>query len=1047
MGTESARQPDQEAGSAAALSRRKVLQAGAGAVTCALASSGGTGSVLAEPRLGGSSGDESVGVRLTAGTNLCAAPAPEGSRVAFDVVNAIWVAGASGEPARRLTDQLQDATQPDWSPDGRRLVFQSYQDGRFHLWVIGVDGQGLRQLTEGGWDHREPRFSPDGRLIAFSSDRSNAGYQIFTLEVDTGRISRVTTAQQDVRTPSWSPDGSALIYLAGGAAIERVQLASGAVRRLVEEDPASTTLFGPSLAPDGTSVGYVHRTGSRSDLMVDQRTVTEGEDVFGFAPRWLSAGELLYTADGRIRRRRLDGGSDEVPFTARVPVRTERSYPRRRPGVRGNRVLGIAGPVCSRDGTRVAFRALNSVWVMVLGQEPRKLVDDGYFASDPDFSPDGRRVVYVSDRGGTADLWLRELDSGAEHRITDVEGAQLAPRFSPDGTRIAYQDQDGATWVAEPGSGRTRQVAPPLFQPGRPDWSPDGRVLVLAAVKPYSRRFREGTSQILRVELDSGALHYTEPLPFRSISTRGDDGPVWSPDGAHLAFSLESRAWVVPVDALGRFTGPPRRVTDELTDSLAWRDAEHLLFLNGGHLRSVHIGTGRTSTIPLRLRWSPARTEQHRAVHVGALWDGHANTLRRGVDIVLAHDRIAAVLPHRPGRPTLEAGELTAIPGLIDAHNHWHLRGRQWGDRQGRAWLAYGITTTRSPGDPAYQMQETREALASGARVGPRYYATGEAIDGSRVYYNFMRPTLSAQQLRLEMERASKLGYDLIKTYVRLPASLQREAVALAHELGVPLTSHYLYPAADIGVDGMEHTGATNRLGYSHTVSELGNAYQDVIDLFTTSGMSITPTLFSSAALYAFDRSLVEDRRTAALFPPWEYESLLAKVEQATGPEGEVWRAELANKVTMLLRIHRGGGFVIAGTDAPLDDVALSLHMNMRAMVRHGFTPHEALTVATRNPARWLGLGEELGHVRPGAYADLALVSGNPLNDITAAAAVHTTIRGGRVYTGEQLLHPFTSPSADRPAHVRGVHRAEPERDPALWWHEPERARLLCCGT
>ncbi|GAA4873033.1 amidohydrolase family protein [Saccharopolyspora cebuensis] len=1022
------------------LSRRRALQAGTGAAAAFFLTSGGVRPATADAEPGGPSTD----VLLTAGTNLCAAPSPDGTAIAFDLVNAIWV--VSEGRAHKLTGESQDATQPDWSPDGRRVVFQSYADGNFHLWTIEADGSGLRQLTRGSHDHREPRFSPDGRHIAFSSDRSGQGYRLHTFEVATGRIAPVAPDRPEAGMPSWSPDGSALVYVTGESVIERVRLADGQVRRLVEADSA-TTLSGPSLGPDGSTLSYVRRTGARSDLVVGRDAVTDGEDVFGFAPRWLSADELQYTADGRVRRRRLTGGTTDVPFAATVPVLSRRSYRRRRPGVRGPKATGIAGPVCSPDGTRIAFRALNALWLMTIGERPRKLVADGYFASDPDFSPDGRHLVYTSDRSGTADLWLHELATGAERRITGLDGAQLTPRFAPDGDRIAYQDQDGATWVAELGTGRTRQVTPPLFMPGRPDWSPDGRVLVLAAVKPSSRRFREGTSQVLRVELDSGALHYAEPLPFRSISTRGDDGPVWSPDGAHLAFSMESQAWVVPVDAAGRFTGAPRRVTDELTDSPFWRDSERLMFLNGGALRSVHIGTGDVDDVPLDLAWRPARTEEHQVVRVGALWDGRTEALRRDVDIVLAGDRIAAVRPHRGGRPTVDAPDLTAMPGLIDAHNHWHLRGRQWGDRQGRTWLAYGITTTRSPGDPAYQMQETREALTSGDRVGPRYYATGEAIDGSRIYYNFMRPTLSAEQLRREIQRAAALDYDMVKTYVRLPVHLQREAVRWAHREGLPLSSHYVYPAANIGMDGMEHTGATNRLGYSHTCDELGHSYDDAIRLFLGSGMSITPTLFTSTALYAFDRSLVEDRRTRVLFPPWEYERLLAEAEEAAGPEGEVTRRELANQVDMLLRIHRGGGVVIAGTDAPLDNVAVSLHMNLRAMVRYGFTPREALVIATRNPARWLGLEGELGEVRPGAYADLALVSGDPLTDITAAAAVRTVIRGGHVHTPEQLMRPFARPHAPSGAPaVRGARSAEAERDPALWWHEPEWKRRICCG-
>ncbi|MGW1682784.1 amidohydrolase family protein [Saccharopolyspora sp. NPDC002376] len=965
--------------------------------------------------------------------------------MAFDLVNSIWVVDAAGGGARRLTGELQDATQPDWAPDGRMLAFQSYRDGNFHLWLVGADGSGLRQLTTGSSDHREPKFSPDGRYLAFTSDRAGGGYQVFVLEWASGRITQVTTGRPDTSMPSWSPDGAALVYTAATAAIERVELASGQVHTLVEAGKGAS-LYGPSLSPDGAFLAYVRISGTRSDLLVDEHPVTEGEDVFAFAPRWLSANELLYTADGKLRRHRLGGGHAEIGFTATVAVQTRRSYPPRRPGLRGGTVAGIASPVCSPDGRQIAFRALNALWLMPVGGTPRKLVADGYFNSDPDFSPDGRRLVYVSDRAGTADLWLHDLETGTEQRFSAINGAQLTPRFAPDGNRIAYQDQDGATWVAELDSGATRQVTPPMFQPGRADWSPDGRVLVLAAVNPYSGRFREGTSQILRVELDTGALHYTEPAPFHSLSTRGDDGPVWSPDGRYLAFVMESNAWVVPVDAAGRFTGDPRRVTTELTDSLSWMDGQHLLFLNGGRLRSVHIDTRTVSDIPLELRWQPARTKEHQIVRVGAMWDGRSTSLRRDVDIVLNGGRIAAILPHQSSPATVDAHELTAIPGLIDAHNHWHLRGRQWGDRQGRLWLSYGITTTRSPGDPVYQMQETREALASGDRIGPRYFATGEAIDGSRIYYNFMRPTLSADQLQLEMQRASTLDYDLIKTYVRLPIWLQQQAITTAHRQGRPLSSHYLYPAANLGMDGMEHTGATNRLGYSHTCNQLGKAYDDVIQLFTTSTMSITPTLFTSSALYALDHTLIEDTRTKVLFPPWEYQLLLNEAEQASGPTGETQRAQLANQVDMLLRIHRGGGFVIAGTDAPLDNVAISLHMNLRAMVRHGFTPHEALTIATRNPARWLGLEGELGEIRPGAHADLALLDGDPLTDIAAAAAVHTTIQAGNVHTTEDLLRPFQDlQAASAPAPLNGIRHAAPERNPRFWWHEPEWAHRACC--
>jgi hypothetical protein len=490
--------------------------------------------------------------------------------------------------------------------------------------------------------------------------------------------------------------------------------------------------------------------------------------------------------------------------------------------------------------------------------------------------------------------------------------------------------------------------------------------------------------------------------------------------------------------------GDPRQVTHEVTDSLAWQGSDSLVYLSKGRLRVQKITGGDARTIRLDFNWRRPRSPERTIIHAGAMWDGTATDLRRDVDIVVEGGRIADVRPHRDAPGIVDARGLTAMPGLVDIHNHWHLRGRQWGDRQGRLWLSYGITTTRSPGDPVYQMLETREALESGNRVGPRYLGTGEAIDGSRVYYNFMRPTLSLDQLNLELSRAVELEYDMIKTYVRLPVEYQQAVVRAAHGAGIPLSSHYLYPAANIGMDAMEHTGATNRLGYSHTVSRIGRAYQDVVTLFTRSGMSVTPTLFTSKALYADDKSLVTDQRTKTLYPQWEYDLLVAAANAAGLPENAYQRQILAGNVDQLLRVHRAGGFVVSGTDSPLDNIAISLHQNLRAMVAFGFTPHEALTTATHNPARWLGLEGRVGALKPGAYADLSLVSGNPLADIKAAAAVQRVMMGGVLRSVNDLTGPFQTARAA--SVVNEVLPAKASAEKRHWWHQPEWSEHICCA-
>ena len=560
-------------------------------------------------------------------------------------------------------------------------------------------------------------------------------------------------------------------------------------------------------------------------------------------------------------------------------------------------------------------------------------------------------LSYSTDRAGKLDLWIRDLRTGKDRRLTDLpNAAAVSGSWSRDGSHLAFLDQTGALYTVEVASGDVQPVFTATFEPGRPTWSADGNVIALAAIKPYSARYREGLSKILLVDRRTGAGTYVDPLPDRSIQTRGDDGPVWSPDGTKMAFVVASVLWVVDVHPDGTPAGKPRQVTDEVTDAISWSgDSSQLLYLNNGRLRLVAADGSRTRTLPVPLTWANTSPKGRTVVRAARIWDGSSRQLRDDVDIVVEGHHIVAVEPrgHGRGDKVVDAGDSVVIPGMVDMHNHREMQGYEYGDRQGRLWLSLGITTTRSPGSPAYHMVEARESFQSGARVVPRYFATGEAVDGPRIFYNFMRPTFDDDQLALELERAGALDYDLMKAYVRLPAEWQQKVIAWAHGRGVHATSHYHYPALGFGGDGMEHIGATNRFGYSRTVTALGTGYRDVIDIFTASGAVRTPTLFVSSTMFREDTSLVTDQRVKTLYPSWEYASLQAAVKTAQTTDQTVNEQNLAAQVAQVVATIRGGGRIITGTDSPIDHTAVSTHMNLRALVKYGLTPREALVTAT----------------------------------------------------------------------------------------------------
>ena len=988
-----------------------------------------------------------IRVTLTEGTNIAVALSPDGGTLAFDLVGRIWVMPAAGGEAEPLTDPVGDARQPAWAPDGSRIAFQAYWDGNYHVWSVAPDGTGLRQHTHGPYDHREPHWSPDGDRIAFSSDRSGS-YDIWTLAVEGGAngaggsggggagggaLERVTNAPGSEYGPAFSPDGTRLAFAAagegdgageggaggggaGGIWVVDAPNGGGEPRRVAGSQGARVN--GPGWGADGSTLIYNAIGAGRSVLRVvdadggaESRVLSgDDEDVFPFRVASTPDG-FFYTGDGHIRHRTRDGsGPREVPFTATVAL--DRTPYQRRPrdltAPGPFPVRGIVSPAVSPDGRRIAFSALGDLWVHGIGGGAERLTDDPWIETDPAWSPGGERLAFSSDRDGELDLYVWDAAAETFERVTQGAGATV-PSWSPDGTRVAFvgSGYQTAVSVLDLGTGSVRELRAGLNGAGRPSWSPDGESIVSSVHWPYSDRFREGVNRALVIPVEplraADAGRFLDLPAHGSVGSRGTDGPVRSPDGAWLAYVSNGVLWAVATDANGDPSSDvPRRLTNEVAEDPTWAgDSRSIVYLTTDRLRRVDIRDGSIEDIPVPLTWTRAAPPESVLIRAGALWDGRSEELRRDVDILIEGGMIVEVADRDPSRTAarvVDAGDGVVMPGLIEMHAHGGLSS---GEQLGRLWLSFGVTSMRCPACDPYEITEAKEAGESGRRIAPRWFGTGTTIDGGRIYYPGAPALGATAQVELEMGRAADLGYDLVKTYVRLSDPIQKRVIGEAHAMGLPVTSHELYPAVAYGADGVEHVKGTSRRGYSTKVSELSRSYGDVVDLLAASGMTLTPTIGIYGAyglLTAEDPSLFDDPRVDAFFP-WAPGA-------ARPPEDlELARRLVEDMASLPRRVVAAGGRVVVGTDAPINPPGLGLLAEMEAMVRYGkMRAVDVLRAATSESASALGYEGRLGVVAPGAFADLIVVGGDPIRDIRATRDVRTVIQGGRVHDMQALL-------------------------------------------
>jgi imidazolonepropionase-like amidohydrolase len=393
------------------------------------------------------------------------------------------------------------------------------------------------------------------------------------------------------------------------------------------------------------------------------------------------------------------------------------------------------------------------------------------------------------------------------------------------------------------------------------------------------------------------------------------------------------------------------------------------------------------------------------------------------------------------GATVLDLGGYTVIPGLVGMHDHMFYPSAPHVSRGvppvytelaysgPRLYLAGGVTSLRTTGSiEPYTDIAVKKLIDTGVAPGPKIHVTGPYLEGAGAYTPNMHELTGPDDARKTVDYWADEGATSFKAYMHITRAELSAAIAAAHQRGLKLTGHLcsigFREAAALGIDDLEHglvvdtefdpgkaadvcppSPLTSKTLVSLDVES--QPVQDMIRDLVAHHVAMTSTL-PVFETFVGPRPPLEERVLDALAPELRSDYLttrarLSGFDAATSPSAVLFKKEMQFEHDFA----KAGGLLLAGLDPTGYGGVVPGFGDQREvelLVEAGFTPVEAIQIATSNGARFLGELDRIGTIAAGKSADLAVIHGDPGKDIADIEKVEIVFKDGVGYDSANLI-------------------------------------------